>query len=64
MKYPNYIEDAEVIRKILKHPGPWDVKERSPLKTKALLLTAHTDHSDSQLPPCEDYLYRDPDPND
>ena len=50
-----------MIKKILKHQGLWDVKVRPPPKTKAPPLTVHTDQSDSQLPPWEDYLYCDPD---
>ena len=61
MKIISFIEDEQVIKKILKHLGLWEVKARPPPKTKAPPLTVHTDYSDSQVPPSEDYLCCDPD---
>ncbi len=55
-----FIEDKDVIKKILKHLGQWERKARPPPKTSAPQTNAHTDKSDSQVPPCEDYLYCDP----
>jgi len=68
MRIISFIEDEEVIKKILKHlglwkinpPGVWRVKARPPPLTKALYPDAGIDASDSQIPPCEDYLYSDP----
>jgi hypothetical protein len=52
-----FIEDEEVIKKILKHLGLWDVKLRAPPKVTAPFVGIHQDYSDSQLPPSEDYIY-------
>jgi len=54
-------EKGMVIKKILKHLGLWEVKARPPPRANASPLDVHIDYSDSQVPPCEDYLYRDPD---
>ncbi len=72
MRILSFIEDEEVIKKILKHLGLWDIKTRPPPRTIAPPGNIQIEHSlrgvgpygpeaDSQLPPCEDYLYRDPD---
>jgi hypothetical protein len=61
MKILSFIESPEVIKKILKHLGLWDIKTRPPPMASAPPGNIQIDHSDSQLPPCEDYLYRDPD---
>ena len=62
MRVISFIEDEEVIKKILKHLDLWDLKARPPPKrAKAPPPTAHIDYSDSQVPPCEDYLNCDPD---
>jgi len=60
MKVINVIEDEEVIKKILKHLGLWEIKERPPPKTGALEPNVRIDTSDSQVPPCEDHIYCDP----
>ena len=73
MKILSFIEDPEIIKKILKHLDLWDLKDRLPPKrAKVPPPTAHIDDShrgvgpygleaDSQVPPCEDYLCKDPD---
>ena len=62
MRIISYIEDEEVIKKILKHLGLWNSKARSLLKrANAPPVECHIDYSDSQVPSCEDYLYCDPD---
>ena len=55
MKILSFIEDPEVIKKILKHLGLWDIKARPPPKATATPPDFHIDYSDSQVPPCEDY---------
>ncbi|NCO52325.1 MAG: hypothetical protein GW875_09520 [Deltaproteobacteria bacterium] len=55
MRIIAFIEDDEVIKKILKHLGLWDKQARPPPLPKS-----YTDASVSQIPPCEDYLYCDP----
>jgi hypothetical protein len=55
MRIIAFIEDDEVIKKILKHLRLWDKKARPPPLPKS-----YTDASVSQIPPCEDYLYCDP----
>jgi len=61
MKVVRFIEDQEVIEKILKHLGLWDLKSKPPPRTNAPPMHVHLDYSDSQIPPCEDQLYKDPD---
>jgi hypothetical protein len=61
MKILSFIDSPEVIKKILKHLGLWEVKARPPPRANASLPDVHIDYSDSQVPPCEDYLYSDPD---
>jgi hypothetical protein len=72
MKVISVIEDELIIRKILKHLGLWEVKPRPPPKAKLPPQNVHIDYSyrdvgpygpeaDSQVPPCEDDLYYDPD---
>jgi hypothetical protein len=61
MKGISVIEDEEVIKKILKHLGLWEVKSRPPPKrANAPPLEIHTDYCHSQVPLSEDHLYRDP----
>jgi hypothetical protein len=55
----SFIEDPEIIKKILKHLDLWDLKARPPLKAKAHSPNIHIDYSDSQLPTSDDYLYVD-----
>jgi len=56
-----FIEDDEVIKKILKHLGLWEVKARPPPRVNPSPPNIHIDYSDSQVPTSEDYLYYDPD---
>ena len=61
MKVISVMENKEVIKKILKYLGLWDVKARPPPKRgKSTGMTeTTTDYSESQLPPSDDYLYYD-----
>ena len=67
MKILSFIASPEVIRKILKHLGLWEmnppysrrVKARPPPKSNAAPQNVHIDYSDSQVPTSEDYLYVD-----
>ena len=54
LKIISFIEDEEVIEKILKHLGLWEMMARPPPKPKASLVTMHFDYSDSQV------LFADP----
>jgi len=61
MKILSFIEDEEVIKRILKHLGLWDVKPRPPPRANAPPITKENiDYYDSQLPPSDNYLYVDP----
>ncbi len=60
MRILAFIENEDVIKKILKHLGLWDQKTRSPPRTIGPPLDVRIDKSDSQVLPCEDYLYCDP----
>jgi hypothetical protein len=62
MRILAFIEDEDVIKKILKHLGMWAIKARPPPKrANGPPLNIHIDSSNSQIPPSEDYLYCDPD---
>jgi hypothetical protein len=50
MKILSFIEDPEVIKKILKHLGLWDIKARPPPKATAPPPNLRIDYFDSQLP--------------
>jgi hypothetical protein len=60
MRVISVIEDEEVIKKILKHLGLWDIKARPPPKATATPPDFHIDYSDSQVPPSDNYLFYDP----
>ena len=60
MRILAFIEDEEVIKKILKHLGLWDQKARPPPRATATTPDIHIDYSDSQVPACDDYLFHDP----
>ncbi len=62
MRILSFIEDPDVIKKILKHLGLWDIKARAPPKrANAPPPDIHAEYSHSQVPLCEDHLYYDPD---
>ena len=61
MKIISLIEDEDVISKILKHLGLWEVKQRPPPRAKAPPRNIHMDYTVSQIPSYEDDLYCDPD---
>ena len=61
MRIISSIEDPEVIKKILKHLGLWSAKRKPSPRANAPPVYIHLDYSDSQIPPSEDYLYKDPD---
>jgi hypothetical protein len=60
MKIVSFIEGEEVIEKILRHLGLWDVKARPPPKGKAPPVSIERDDSDGQVSSF-DYFYADPD---
>ena len=60
MRILAFIEDEEVIEKILRHLGLWDSKSRPPPKVKALSATIYLDDSESQDLP-SDSFYAHPD---
>jgi len=60
MRILAFIENNQVIKKILKHLGLWDQKARPPPRATATPPNIHIDYSDSQVPTSEDYLYFDP----
>jgi hypothetical protein len=49
MRIVAFIEDEEVIKKILKHLGLWEVKVQHPPKVKEPSLTIYLDDSESQI---------------
>ena len=61
MRIIAFIEDEEVISKIVKHLGLWEVKQRPPPRADAPPLNIHIDYTDSQIPSYEYDLCCDPD---
>ena len=62
MRVISLLEDHEVIKKILKHLGLWEVKPRPPprmAKAQPLYTEPHIDYSDSQVPPSDNTHYVD-----
>ena len=59
MRIISFIENEEVIKKILKHLDLWKIKARPPPKANRPQPNVHIDYSDSQVPPREDYLFHD-----
>ena len=62
MRIIAFIEDDEVIKKILKHLDLWDKKASPPPKADSPPMSSeyHIDYTDSQLPVSDNYLYVDP----
>ena len=62
MRIIAFIEDEEVIKKILKHLGLWQIKARPPPRAIGAAKNPehHIDSSFSQLPVSDNYLYVDP----
>ena len=62
MRIIAFIEDDEVIKKILKLLGLWDKKARPPPKENSPPMTSeyHIDYMDYQLPVSDKWLYVDP----
>jgi hypothetical protein len=60
LKIISVIEDQDVIKKILKHLGLWEVKPRPPprmAKSRPLFTEPHIDYSDSQVAPSDNGRY-------
>ena len=62
MRILSFIEDEQVIEKILKHLGLWEKEARPPPKPRAAPTRTDTviDDSFSQLPVSDKWLYVDP----
>jgi len=66
MRIIAFIEDDEVIKKILKHLGLWEIKQRPPptclraTHRQARAPEYSIDYSVSQLPGSDNWLYADP----
>jgi hypothetical protein len=62
MRIIAFIEDPEIVKKILKHLGLWNQKARPPPKLRPAAGRAETlkDDSFSQVPTSDNYLYVDP----
>ena len=55
MRIISFIEDEEVVKKILKHLGLWLVKPKAPPRANGPPGELYIDYSDSQIPPFDDY---------
>jgi hypothetical protein len=63
MHVVSFIKGQDVIEKILKHLGFWDVKPRPPPrmpKSQLLYTEPHIDYSDSQVRPSDKGFYVGP----
>jgi len=62
MRIIAFIDDEDVIKKILKHLGLWDQKARPPPKANSPPMAPeyYIDYTDSQLPVSDNYLYVGP----
>jgi hypothetical protein len=60
MRIISWIEDEEVIKKILKHLGLWLPKRSPQPRAHAPPQAVRIDYLDSQIPSADDYLI-DPD---
>ena len=61
MRIIAFIDDEQLVKKILKHLDLWEVRQRPPPRANAPPLYIHIDYADSQIPSYEDDLYCDPD---
>lgn len=62
MRIISFIQDQEVIEKILNHLDLWLVKPKVPARANALPpRQLEIDYSDSQIPICEEPFQADPD---
>jgi hypothetical protein len=61
MSIISFIENEEVIRKILEHLGLWLVKRRPQPRANAPPVQIQLDYSDSQIPSFENHVHKDPD---
>jgi hypothetical protein len=59
MRIIAFIEREDLIKKILKHVGLWEVKTRPPPRAHAPLGNPHIDYADNQILYSSDYC--DPD---
>jgi hypothetical protein len=55
MRVISFIEDSEVIKKILKHLGLWLVKPKPPPRANGPPVGYHIDYADTQIPSYDDY---------
>ena len=60
MRIISFIDDTEIVKKILKHLELWEIRQRPPPRAKAPPLNIHVDYTDSQIPSYEDDLCCDP----
>jgi hypothetical protein len=55
MRIISFIEDEEVVKKILKHLGLWLVKPKPPPRANSPPFGHHIDYADTQFPSYDDY---------
>ncbi len=56
MKIIAFIEDSEIIKKILKHLGLWDVKHKPPPRANGPPNETFIIYDESSSPGADDYL--------
>ena len=61
MSIISFIENEEVMRRILEHLGLWLVKRIPQPRANTPPVQIHLDYSDSQIPSFENDVHKDPD---
>jgi len=56
MKIVSFIEDEEIISKILKHLGLWDVKHKPPPRANSPPTESFILYDESSSPRADDYI--------
>jgi len=59
MRIISFIEDLEIIKKILKHMDLWDVKRKPPRRAHAPPINVYSIYNEPAMPSIDDYL-KDP----
>ncbi len=56
MRIISFIEDSEIIKKILKHLDLWDVKHKPPARANGPPTETFTIYDESSSPSADDYI--------
>ena len=56
MRIISFIDDWEIVRKILKHPGWWVVSRKPPARANSPSVGAFVIYNQSSSPSADDYI--------